>query len=96
MSRKSSERRSLGRRIAGVTMPIGRKRMRWGRNWPCLCGSGKKYKVCCLSEIDSLTESDDNASVTKLPEDIQKMIDAHRKAEEKTKGKLNGGKKSYE
>ena len=22
--------------------------MKIGRNWPCLCGSGKKYKLCCI------------------------------------------------
>ena len=90
MSRTSSEQRNLGRRIAGVTMPITRRRMRWGRNWPCLCGSGKKYKVCCLNEIEAITASDGNANVTKLPENIQKMIDAHREAQQ------NGGKKDDE
>ena len=80
MSRTSSERRSLGKRIAGVSMPITRKRTRWGRNLSCLCGSGKKYKNCCLNEIESFTAFDGNASVTKLSEDIQKMIDAHREA----------------
>ena len=90
MSRTSSEQRNLGRRIAGVTMPITRRRMRWGRNWPCLCGSGKKYKACCLNEIEAITASDGNANVTKLPEDIQKMIDAHREAQQ------NGGKKNNE
>jgi len=90
---KKTERRNLRRRIQGVTMPIGRKRTRWGRNWPCLCGSGKKYKHCCIGDIDALTASDGNADVTKLPEDIQKMIDAHRKAEEEAKGKLEGGRK---
>ena len=25
-----------------------------GRNDPCLCGSGKKYKKCCLNEEDLL------------------------------------------
>ena len=90
MSRTSSERRSLGRRIAGVSMPITRKRTRWGRNWSCLCGSGKKYKNCCLNEIESFTAFDGNANITKLPEDIQKMIDAHCKAEG-TGGKNKNG-----
>ena len=79
MSKKSSELRSLGRRISGVTMPITRRRMRWGRNWPCLCGSEKKYKRCCMAETDSFTASDGNTNVIALSEDIQKMIDAHRK-----------------
>lgn len=79
MSKRSSELRSLGRRISDVTMPITRRRMRWGRNWPCLCGSEKKYKRCCMAEIDSFTASDSNANITALPEDIQKMIDVYRK-----------------
>lgn len=58
-------------------MPITRRRMRWGRNWPCMCGSNKKYKRCCLSEIDSFTASDGNANVIKLSDDIQKMVDVH-------------------
>ena len=95
MSNKS-ERRSLGKRIAGVTMPINRRRMKWGRNWLCLCGSDKKYKKCCLAEIDSITVLDGNAHVTKLPEHIKKMIDAHRKAEENAKVKLERGEKINE
>ena len=78
MSTKLSESRSLSRRVAGVTMPITRKRTKWNRNWPCLCDSGKKYKNCCLDEIENLTASDGNANVQKLPKDIQKMIDAKR------------------
>lgn len=79
MNKKSSELRSLSRRMSGVTMPISRKRTKWGRNWPCLCGSEKKYKNCCLDNINSLTASDGNAKVEALPEDIQKMIDAQTK-----------------
>lgn len=75
MNNKLSEQRSLGRRIRGVTMPISCKRMRWGRNWLCMCGSGVKYKKCCMSEINDLTASDSNARVEPLSEDIQKMID---------------------
>lgn len=95
MSKQQSVQRSLGRRIAGVTMPISRKRMRWGRNWPCLCGSGAKYKNCCVGDIEAITASDGNASVAKLSEDIQAMVDAHRKAaEEEEKAKLEGGEKT--
>jgi len=28
--------------------PIKHRGPKWGRNEPCLCGSGKKYKKCCL------------------------------------------------
>jgi hypothetical protein len=30
-----------------ITQPI-QADPKWGRNWPCPCGSGKKYKKCCL------------------------------------------------
>lgn len=33
------------------------KRNRIGRNDPCPCGSGKKYKKCCLSQSESLGRS---------------------------------------
>lgn len=83
MSKKLSEQRNLKRRIEGVTMPIKRKRTKWGRNWLCLCGSGKKYKVCCLGDINDLTMYDGNAKVSELSEDIQKLIEAHRKVSNK-------------
>ena len=85
MNRKS-EQRNLGRRLGGVTMPIRRKRIKWQRNWPCLCGSEKKYKRCCMVEVDSLTASDNNADIMSLPEDVQKMID-DRARTKKTRGR---------
>ncbi len=33
--------------------PITRKQDKVGRNEPCPCGSGKKYKKCCGSKLDS-------------------------------------------
>ncbi len=79
MVKKKSELRSIQRRIAGVTTPITRKRTRWNRNWQCLCGSGKKFKRCCMKDTDAITEMDDNAMVDQLPEDIQKLIDVYQK-----------------
>lgn len=39
---------------------------RIGRNSSCLCGSGKKYKHCCLkNSIDSMTTINDGQSVYK-------------------------------
>ncbi len=84
MRNKLSARRNLDRRIQGVTMPICRKRTRWGRNWPCLCGSDKKYKNCCINEINSFTAVDGNENVTALSEDIQKLIDEHNQLDKKT------------
>lgn len=33
--------------IKGATRPIERKRQKVGRNEPCHCGSGEKFKKCC-------------------------------------------------
>jgi hypothetical protein len=55
-------------------MPIRRKRLKWGRNWPCLCGSEKKYKKCCILEISAYTASDGNEKVDEIPAKIKQMI----------------------
>lgn len=75
---KKLEQYKLKRRIDGVTMPITRKRVKWGRNWLCVCDSGKKFKYCCMNEINSFAAFDGNANVTELPEDIQRIMDAHK------------------
>ncbi len=61
---KKSKFHSIQRRINGVSMPIGRKRMRWMRNWNCLCGSGKKYKRCCMRDIEKLDVVDGNSNIS--------------------------------
>jgi Mlc titration factor MtfA (ptsG expression regulator) len=38
----------LGDRVAALSRERQRGRPRFGRNSPCPCGSGKKYKKCCL------------------------------------------------
>lgn len=48
-----------------ITMPIIRKRIKWKRNWQCMCGSKKKFKNCCLSQSEFLTSLDGNATVVK-------------------------------
>ncbi len=35
--------------VSGKTAPIVRPSARIGRNDPCPCGSGRKYKKCCMS-----------------------------------------------
>lgn len=40
---------SLGERAAAMAREIRRGRLRFGRNSPCPCGSGRKYKKCCLN-----------------------------------------------
>ncbi len=46
-----------------ITMPITRKRPRWQRNWPCVCGSGKKFKSCCLSQSEIMDSLDGNQEI---------------------------------
>jgi len=87
MGRKLSEQRNVSNRLSGITMPIIRRRIRWGRNWPCLCGSEKKYKNCCLSDIQEITASDGNADVKEMPDSIKQIIQKIKEAEaEKGKG----------
>ncbi len=100
MSKRSSAERSLGRRVFGITMPIHRKRIKWQRNWPCMCGSKKKHKNCCLKTTEALTIQDDNANVVELPVDVQKIVKAHQEAmaaEEEKNGtnKEEGGESQY-
>jgi peptide deformylase len=33
-----------------ISKPLTRDNIKIGRNDPCVCGSGKKYKKCCLKE----------------------------------------------
>jgi Mlc titration factor MtfA (ptsG expression regulator) len=40
-------RQNLADRVAAFTAERVRSRRRFGRNSPCPCGSGKKYKQCC-------------------------------------------------
>jgi preprotein translocase subunit SecA len=35
---------------AGKSQPVRNKEPRVGRNDPCPCGSGKKYKQCCMKK----------------------------------------------
>ena len=58
----------------GVTMR--RAVARTGRNEPCPCGSGKKYKHCCLEkDNERLHHSSDVAGVT--AEELQGSLDTH-------------------
>ena len=41
-------RQDLGERAADMAREVTRGRPRFGRNSPCPCGSGLKYKKCCL------------------------------------------------
>jgi hypothetical protein len=39
-------------RAAGKSPPLTRPAAKVGRNDPCPCGSGRKYKQCCLRALD--------------------------------------------
>jgi len=43
--------------------PIVRTRLRWQRNWLCPCGSGKKYKKCCLQNIEAIVDQEQSKSL---------------------------------
>ena len=40
--------------IAGITDDLKSNKKKIGRNDPCPCGSGKKYKKCCLNKTSPL------------------------------------------
>ncbi len=46
--RRSSRRPSTARRSTTSRKPIRNRQQRVGRNDPCPCGSGKKFKNCCM------------------------------------------------
>ena len=43
----------------GTVTTIRRKKPKIGRNAPCPCGSGKKYKKCCMNEDHSVSKLGD-------------------------------------
>jgi uncharacterized protein YecA (UPF0149 family) len=50
----SSFRRNHSKDIDGVNRPDGKVATRiaaFGRNNPCPCGSGKKFKKCCIGRL---------------------------------------------
>lgn len=57
--------------------------MRQGRNEPCSCGSGKKYKNCCLGKSDALPEVPE--STIEAFEQVSKLLVAR---DEKALGAL--------
>ncbi len=49
------------------------KKNKIGRNEPCPCGSGKKYKKCCYQQGGDLGISNNNAPPIKISEAILKI-----------------------
>jgi len=56
------------------------KNHRIGRNDPCLCGSGKKYKKCCLNRIN--LQGEPSSSIP--PKVIERFQEHQRKENERT------------
>src|SRR4051812_35669814 len=50
-----------------------------GRNAPCLCGSGKKYKKCCLHHLDQTIESE-NVLTQEVINRLNSLIDPEESA----------------
>ena len=62
-----------------------------GRNEPCHCGSGKKYKQCCLNK----DEAAERAARAKAAEKAEKLEKAEKPDKsEKTEGSEKGGEKA--
>lgn len=63
MSAKSSKSLNTKELLKRVSSTPQRKMIRVGRNDPCPCGSGKKYKDCHINAgeafLDKLTRKDD-------------------------------------
>jgi len=64
-------------RLVGEKLPLEEHKLlqkppkKIGRNDPCPCGSGKKYKNCCLKKEKSLREQ---TSVTPTEERVERLI----------------------
>ncbi len=50
---RGRERAATQNQQAGPPAPIVRKQQKVGRNDPCPCGSGKKYKACCYPKYET-------------------------------------------
>jgi hypothetical protein len=63
-----------------------------GRNTPCPCGSGKKYKQCCLKRDVDWVENDDGTIRRSIPisEDLQAELQEHREGLEHDLGQKAG------
>lgn len=44
-----------------------------GRNEPCPCGSGKKYKKCCLNKLESQRQSQNSISKVPVKESVNSL-----------------------
>jgi tetratricopeptide (TPR) repeat protein len=61
-----------------------------GRNDPCPCGSGKKYKKCCLSREEAARTADlqgDEPFITELRPDLDEAVDRALQRLEQGEGK---------
>ena len=55
------------------------KKNKIGRNDPCPCGSGKKYKKCCYQQKSDFERSDNNVPPVKISEAILKISEPLRR-----------------
>lgn len=65
----------LYREIYSKKLGVGGNLMKIGRNSPCPCGSGKKYKKCCLGK-DQFTPSapPSHRSIEEIPSDFEHIV----------------------
>lgn len=48
--RSTPQRNYVSEKYSNFAIPVRRESKKIGRNEPCPCGSGKKYKKCCLNK----------------------------------------------
>lgn len=62
------------------------KKKKTGRNDPCLCGSGKKYKKCCIDEPSEIP-------IQPMPKDIQLKLEGQKALKDQRKKQQGLGNK---
>jgi len=66
---KKMKRQKYGVIISAGNGPVEKSFVEPGRNSPCVCGSGKKYKHCCLDKLNSPVRESVISAALKSQED---------------------------
>ena len=67
--------RNMMKRMANINLRTHRSYTHIGRNDPCICGSGQKFKVCCIHKYVGLRPGEKTPALT----DKQKKENAYFK-----------------
>ena len=66
--------KSTTRVVAAPAVPHLNENRDVGRNDPCPCGSGKKYKKCCLGKADSIATNNAQSQQQRLDDSVHQSI----------------------